>query len=124
MNREARVARRVAACYGREWITLQRDPEYLGATALDAIRFTGCEGEWQHAHTIGFAKRLEELGVDTVFTGLLMDNNFKGYYAKDVRRVNRWGGLLPAKFETVKLDYARQIDPLRNTISPLSIWMQ
>ncbi len=109
LNREARVARKIANCYGREWVPLQRDPEYLGQTLIDATRFTGCEGEYHHGHTIGFAQQLREMGVDSVFTGLLMDNNFKGYYAQDVVRVPRLKGLLPARYTTVQRDYVNQV---------------
>jgi asparagine synthetase B (glutamine-hydrolysing) len=109
MNREARFARRVAKCYNRQWIPLQRDAEYLGRTAKEAIRFTGCEGEWHHGHTIGFADRLNELNVHSVFTGLLMDNNFKGYYARDFVRNPRYGGLLPPSFHRKPCDYPNEI---------------
>lgn len=109
MNREARFAKRVARCYGREWVPLERDHEYLGRTAEAAIRFTGCEGEWHHGHSLGFAGRLDELGAESVFTGLLMDNNFKGYYARDYVRQGRMGGLLPATFRRVDYDYAGEV---------------
>lgn len=109
LNREARVARAVAAAYGRPWITLDREPEYLGHTAAPATRFVGCEGEWHHGHSLGFRQRLDDLGIDTVFTGLLMDNHFKGYYARDIRRVPRLGGLLPATFRPRPVDYAHEV---------------
>lgn len=111
VNREVRIARRVARCYGREWIPLYRDPEYTGRTAIEATRFTGCEGEWHHAHAIGFVKQIRDLGIDSVFSGLLMDNNFKGYYARDVQRLCRWGGLLPAEFKIAPVDYVNHIHP-------------
>ncbi|HEU5123469.1 MAG TPA: asparagine synthase-related protein [Verrucomicrobiae bacterium] len=112
INREAQIARDVARVYGREWRTLQRDPEYVGQTALAATRFTGCEGEWHHAHSIGFAKSIAEMGMDTVFTGLFMDNNFKGYYAKDLVREPRLGGLWPANYRIATKDYIHQLSPL------------
>lgn len=111
LNREALIARDVAQAYGRSWETLQRDEEYVGRTALDSIRFTGCEGEWHHAHSIGFTDSIAAMGIDTVFTGLFMDNNFKGYYAKDVIRVPRLGGLLAATHRIGTLDYVNQIHP-------------
>ena len=109
MNREARLARKVAKCYDREWTPLTRDAEYLGRTLIEATRFTGCEGEYHHGHTIGFAGQLRNMGIDSVFTGLLMDNNFKGYYAKDFVRVARLKGLLPARHQAVTLDYVNQV---------------
>jgi len=112
MNREAQIARDVARVYGREWRTLQRHEEYVGQTALAATRFTGCEGEWHHAHSIGFADSIAEMGIDTVFTGLFMDNNFKGYYAKDLVRESRFGGLLSARFRVTSKEYVNQIGAL------------
>ncbi|HXG48225.1 MAG TPA: asparagine synthase-related protein [Methylomirabilota bacterium] len=112
INREARIARRVARCYGREWVTLRRDPEYVAATAIAATRFTGCEGEWHHAHTIGFAERFAEMGLDSVFTGLYMDNNFKAYYGRDLKRVPRLGNLLPPVYRARPLDYINRINDL------------
>jgi asparagine synthetase B (glutamine-hydrolysing) len=109
MNREATFAKRVAECYQADWVPLRRDPEYLGNSLVPSTRFTGCEGEFHHGHAIGFASQLRQMGVDNVFTGLLMDNNFKGYYARDLVRIPRAGGLLPAQFQIRPLDYVNQI---------------
>lgn len=109
MNRETRIAKRVAEAYHRKWMPLQRDPEYVAQTARQSTQFTGCEGEWHHAHTLGFARQLGELGFKSVFTGLYMDNNFKGYYVKDYVQVQRAGGLLPPTYRKRTLDYASQI---------------
>lgn len=111
MNREARFARRVAACYGRKWIPLTRDLEYLGRTVVDCTRFTGCEGEFHHGHMAGFAGQIAEMHIDSLFSGLLMDNNFKGYYARDFVRVARLGGLLPATHKAIQLDYVDMVSP-------------
>lgn len=110
INREARIAARVARAYGREWITLRRDPEYVAHTAAAATRFTGCEGEWHHAHAIGFADQISEMGLDAVFTGLYMDNNFKAYYGIDLKRVPRLGNLLPPTYRVRPLDYVNRIN--------------
>ncbi|MBC8095892.1 MAG: hypothetical protein H7Y43_08770, partial [Akkermansiaceae bacterium] len=105
LNREARISRQVAAAYGRQWIMLTRDPEYLGLTAPAATRFTGCEGEWHHAHALGLTRDFVDRGFDDVFTGLFMDNNFKGYYAEDIVPVTRLRGLLPPRHEIRRRDY-------------------
>jgi asparagine synthetase B (glutamine-hydrolysing) len=109
LNREAVIARRAARCYGRDWVPLYRSEDYVAETAREATRFAGCEGEWHHAHAIGFAERIAELGIDRVFTGLLMDNNFKGYYSRDLARIPRWGGLLPARYQIAPVEYDNQI---------------
>jgi hypothetical protein len=119
LNREARISKQVAECYGREWVMLQRDPEYLAQTALAATRFTGCEGEWHHAHAIGLTREFLDRGFDDVFTGLFMDNNFKGYYAEDIVPVTRWRGLLPPGHEMRKMDYVRASSPFcRSVLRP------
>ena len=110
INREAWIANRVAACYNRGWLPLQRDPDYLLHTAPDAIRFTGCEGEWHHAHFLGFRDQIAG-SVDSVFTGLFMDNNFKGYYARDLVRNTRMAGLLPARYSVEPLNYCDAVSP-------------
>lgn len=109
INREARIARQVAAAHGRDWVTLDREKEYLGLTALPNTRFTGCEGEWHHGHSVLFKQKLLDMGVDTVFTGLFMDNNFKGYYGRDIARVPRLMGLLPPVYRARSVDYANEI---------------
>jgi hypothetical protein len=109
INREARIAARVAAVYGREWQVLRRDPEYLARTAVSAIRFTGCEGEWHHAHAIGFREGIGGLGLDGLFTGLFMDNNFKAYYARDLIAVPRLRGLLPPRWTRKPVDYINSL---------------
>jgi len=110
INREVSIARRVSKCYGRDWVPLQRAPEYVGHTAIESTRFTGCEGEWHHAHAIGFADQLRGMNLDGVFSGLFMDNNFKGYYARDLVRLPRMRGLLPAAYEVRPRDYVNRIN--------------
>lgn len=112
LNREARIARKVARVYGREWQMLQRDREYVARTAVDAIRFTGCEGEWHHAHALGFVAQIEAMGIDEVFTGLFMDNNFKAYYGRDWVPVKRFRGLLPSSYQMQQREFAT----LRNEV--------
>jgi asparagine synthetase B (glutamine-hydrolysing) len=109
INREAHIACRVAKCYGREWVPLFRDNDYVARTAMETVRFIGCEGDWVNAHGIGFTKDFARYGLKGVFSGLLMNNNVKGYYAADVRRVPRWGGLLPASYEIAPFDYVNEL---------------
>ena len=111
VNREAQIARRVARCYGREWVPLFRDEEYIARTAMETIRLIGCEGDWVNAHGLGFSQEIARYSVGTVLSGLLMNNNVKGYYAADVHRVPRAWGLLPARSEIVKYDYVNALKP-------------
>jgi asparagine synthetase B (glutamine-hydrolysing) len=105
VNREASLARKVARCYEREWVPLFRDEEYIARTAMQTVRFIGCEGDWVNAHGMGFVDNFAQYRIRTVLTGLLMNNNVKGYYAADVHRVPRLGGLLPPEYEIRPYDY-------------------
>lgn len=111
LNREARIARRVARCYAREWVPLVRDADYIARTAMDTIRFIGCEGDWVNAHGLGFVEEISRYKPGVVLSGLLMNNNVKGFYAADVARVARWRGLLPPRYETVHYDYVNELKP-------------
>lgn len=116
VNREAQIARRVARCYGREWVPLFRDEEYVARTATETIRLIGCEGDWVNAHGLGFSGEIARHSVGTVLTGLLMNNNVKGYYAADVHRVSRAWGLLPARSEIVSYDYVNALKPFSSRV--------
>ncbi|MCC7374079.1 MAG: hypothetical protein IT581_05460 [Verrucomicrobiales bacterium] len=119
INREAKISALVAASYGREWKFLKRDPEYLAKTAAFATRFTGCEGEWHHAHAIGLLPEFRDRGFSDVFTGLFMDNNFKGYYADDIVSVQHARGWLPPTFRRRPMDYVAATSPWsRATLLP------
>jgi hypothetical protein len=121
INREARTARRVARCYGREWVPLTRDPEFIARMALDTVKFTGCEGDWVDAHGLGFSDDFARHGLGAVLTGLLMNNNIRGYYAADMRRVARGGGLLPPRFEFIPYDYPTAIKPFHPHLFPVGL---
>jgi len=109
MNRESRTARKVAQCYNREWVPLVRDHEYIARTATDTVRLVGCEGDWVNAHGLGFEAEIAKYNVSTVLSGLLMNNNVKGFYAADIQRVPRWGGLLPPRYEIGPYDYVGEL---------------
>lgn len=111
INREARTAQRVAKVYGREWIPLFRDTNYLARHLRPVGQLIGSECEWLHAHGAGFAGALTDLGFEIILTGLLMNNLVRGYYAADVRRKRRLLGLLPPKYEIVPFDYAGSVSP-------------
>lgn len=121
VNREARTAQEVARCYGREWMPLTRDPEFIARTALDTVKFTGCEGDWVDAHGVGFTDDFARHGLGAVLTGLLMNNNIRGYYAADMRRVARGGGLLPPRFEFIPYDYPTAIKPFHRCLFPVGL---
>jgi hypothetical protein len=116
LNREAQIARRVARCYQREWVPLFRDGDYIARTAIDTVKFIGCEGDWVNAHGLGFAGEISSYRPGVVFSGLLMNNNVKGFYAADVARVARWRGLLPPRYEIRPYDYVGELKPFAHGV--------
>jgi hypothetical protein len=103
-NREAQTARKSAKCYNREWLPLLRNPEFLGNTVVDAVKFVGCEFEWVNAQTIGFAKDISKLNIYVILGGIQFDTYLKGYYAEDWFLEKRLGGLLPSKYKLKAYD--------------------
>lgn len=108
-NRETRTARRVAACYEREWVPLIREPDYLANCLLDAVKLTGCEYEWTCAQVIGVADELAPLGLDVILEGTLFNDYFTAFCAREWQLQKRWGGLLPSRYRKSKWDYLDQI---------------
>jgi len=109
LNRETRTARRVAACYRREWIPLIRDPDYLANCLLDAVKLTGCEYEWTCAQVIGVADALAPLGLDVILEGTLFNDYLTGFCAREWKLQKRWGGLLPSYYRKTDWDFLNQI---------------
>lgn len=94
-NRESRTAQRVARAYRREFVFLQREEDFLADHMVSAIKLTGCEFDWLHAHALGFADRINALDVRSILTGVGMDLYLKGAEATDWVCRKRMKGLLP-----------------------------
>jgi hypothetical protein len=109
LNRETRTARRVAACYQREWIPLIRDPDYLANCLLDAVKLTGCEYEWTCAQVIGVADALAPLGLDVILEGTLFNDYFTAFCAREWQLQKRWYGLFPSYYRKTNWDFLNQI---------------
>jgi asparagine synthase (glutamine-hydrolysing) len=108
-NRETRTAKRVAACYNREWLLLSREQEYLADCLVDAVKLTGCEYEWTCAQVIGVAKQVESLNLDVILEGTLFNDYFTAFCAREWQLEKRWGGLLPSQYRTIPWNYLDQI---------------
>jgi hypothetical protein len=111
-NRETRTAQRVAACYGREWNLIVREPDYLANCLLDSIKLTGCEYDWICAQVIGVARDLAKLDVNVILEGTLFNDYFTAFCARDWRHHKHWGGFLPNRFEKAGWNYVDQITPV------------
>ena len=101
-NRETRIANRVAKCYGRPWLPLYRDSEFLANNIVDTVSLMGCEFDGIEAHNSGFTKQITEQNVKCLLTGFLFDMYLKGLYAKDWIRVKRLFGMLPPVYRKVE----------------------
>lgn len=109
LNREARTAHKVARCYGHNWVPLTREKEFLGKCFVNIVKFSGCEFEWLHAHAAGFVNEISGLGVDALLSGLMFSTYLRAYYAFDMERMKRLGGLLAAKYEKKTYDYINNV---------------
>lgn len=109
LNREARTARKVARCYGREWIPLIRKREFLGNSLVSIVKFSGCEFEWLNAHTAGFVNEISQHGIGSLLSGFMFDSYFKGYWVPDFVGIRRLWGLLPRKYVKRHFDYSNNL---------------
>jgi len=109
LNREARTAREIAKCFGRPWYPLYRDKEYVGDTAVQTIRLTGCESDWVHAHAVGFTDVIKSYGIDAFFSGDLVGCYLRAPLAVDFKKTKHIGGVLSHKYEKVGYDYVGQV---------------
>lgn len=109
LDREARIARKVARCYGREWVPLTREKEFLGKCFVNIVKFSGCEFEWLNAHAAGFVNDILKYGINSLLSGFMFDTYFKGYWAPDFIGIRRMWGLLPMKYVKRPFDYSNNL---------------
>ena len=109
LNRETKIAEKVAQSYGVPWVPLFRDEEFLGENLPDIAKFTGGVSEFMHVHMFGLRQQLNEYDFSNILMGTQMDVYLKGYYAEDVVRVSRLKGLLPPRFVKKPFDCASEI---------------
>lgn len=107
-NREAATAREVATAFGRKWLPLRRDDDFLASQLEPVVDLSGGEGEWVTAHELGFVSRFREEGFGSLLHGLNFDSFLKGYQAKDLSKRKRLGGLLPSVWDQVEFDFAAE----------------
>lgn len=105
-NRETKVANKVAKCYGREWIPLIRDPEFLSKNIVNIVKFIGCQFQWVNSHNAGFADTINKYGAKFLLSGVLFDSFLKAHYASDMIAIQQLRGLRPPKYIRMKINYA------------------
>jgi len=102
-NREVKYARRLARLAGAKHLLLYRDFDFYGNNAIKAVRISGGMWNFVHAHTLGFARHIDKMGLDLVITGCYSDYLFKGL-ALDTRwRKKSWW--LPSKQELSEFQF-------------------
>jgi len=106
LNRETRIAKRVAECYNREWFPLFREKDFLGKYLIDTTKLVGCEFDWVHAHSVGFVEEIAKFNLDAVLGGVQFDVYLKAYFADDWFCKKRMRGLLTDRYMRKSYSYA------------------
>jgi len=94
-GREAQIAAAMAKAAGAEHPLFQRDPEYYGNMAVNAVRVLGGMCDFGHAHTGGFSAPLHAASPHLLFHAYFADGLFKGYELD--RRTRRPLGFMPKR---------------------------
>ncbi len=82
MNREGRIASRVAAAYGANFTPgLRSETHYLDILP-EASALVGTGHQYIHAHSLGFDKKCHLADYRAVFGGYISDTLLKGQYAR------------------------------------------
>lgn len=85
MNREGRVAKRVAKVYGSEFHAEFRDEIHYLDILPEASDLIGSGHQYVHAHSLGFHKSCRLYQYPAVFGGYLSDSLLKAQYTRKVR---------------------------------------
>ncbi|MHC4172906.1 MAG: asparagine synthase-related protein [Planctomycetota bacterium] len=116
INREARIAKRVCECYGRDWVPIFREKGFLADCLLKTVRLQGCEFDFVDAHAVGVAEHISRLGFSSILGGMQMDVYLKGYFATDWLCRKRMKGLLTDKYERTHCDYTKGLAAFESQI--------
>src|SRR5690606_24018301 len=81
MNREGRIASKVAAAYGVNFKPDYRSPTHYLDILPEASALVGAGHQYTHAHTLGFDKKHRLARYPAVFGGYISDSLLKGQYA-------------------------------------------
>jgi len=89
MNREGRVAERVAKAYGATFNPGYRSPTHYLEILEEAGSLVGLGHQYAHAHSLGFHCECKLDQYQAVFGGYLSDSLLKGAYARKPRGYGR-----------------------------------
>lgn len=82
MNREGRIAQKVAKCYSARFTPDFREASHYLNILQEASALVGSGQQYIHAHALGFSRRLNLGAYFAVFGGYLSDVLLKGYLVK------------------------------------------
>lgn len=90
MNREGRIASRVAEAYGANFNVGYRSSTHYLEILPEASKLVGSGHQYTHAHSLGFDKTYRLAEYPAVFGGYLSDSLLKSSYTRKVRGVGRF----------------------------------
>lgn len=89
MNREGKIAKRVAETYGANFNVTYRSPTHYLEILPEATKLIGSGHQYVHAHSLGFDKVNNLAEYPAVFGGYLSDSLLKAAYAHKPRGYSR-----------------------------------
>ena len=90
MNREGRVAKKVARIYGANFTADYRELTHYLAILPEAAALIGGGHQCKHSHALGFHARHKLDGYSAVFGGYLSDSLLKALYARKPKGFDRF----------------------------------
>lgn len=90
MNREGRIAKRVAEAYGVNFNTGYRSATHYLEILPEATKLVGSGHQYFHAHSLGFDKKYKLANYSAVFGGYLSDSLLKAAFTRKLRGVGRF----------------------------------
>ncbi len=99
-NTELRLASELADKADVKHHHLQREYDYYGKLAVDAIKLTG--GMWNLGclHTSGFDQELRKLNKGVLLSGMYFDTFFKGFAFDKQDKYKKWTGSIYKEYPT------------------------
>lgn len=89
MNKEGRIARRIARIFGAKFHLIQRDPYHYLKIMKESSMLVGSGVEFKHCHTYGFSNQLDLSAYPVVLGGYQADTMLKGYWLSSKRYIDK-----------------------------------
>ncbi|WP_216594793.1 hypothetical protein [Halomonas sp. PR-M31] len=93
MNREGKIAEKVAAAYGANFKPAFRSKVHYISILPEASSLVGSGHQYVHAHALGFDRSCHLDDYNAVFGGYLADSLIKAQYARKPKVMRRFGFL-------------------------------